>query len=156
MAKNISCIFTPLATIIFSFLVIEKAFSQIQENKIDTTSNVTTVPNKSSAYVKGITAMRARALAGVVLGLSSLIIGWRAKRSLTKGSNNSRNGAILALVLGSISFILSVIHLSITAGAVFGSGSGKAGAIVAIVLSLIGITFGGLALRANNKTASNN
>jgi hypothetical protein len=45
------------------------------------------------------------------------------------------------------------VHLCTSAGAVFGSGSGKAGAIVALLLALIGVTLGMLAFRSRqNRT----
>lgn len=103
-----------------------------------------------AAYVSGITAGRARSLAGVFVGLICLIVGWRAKSRSSKGEN-TRGSAILALVLGAIGLVLSVMHLILTAGAVFGSGSGKAGAIVAILLNSIGIIFAALALRKGNE-----
>jgi len=45
------------------------------------------------------------------------------------------------------------VNLSITAGAVFGSGSEKAVAIFAFVPNLIGIALGGLALRTRSAKA---
>lgn len=136
----------------FSLLIMAKVLSQEnqKENKPDTTNNITTTADSDSPVVKGITTGRARALAGAVVGLISLGIGWRAKIRSTGGTSNGRTGAIVALVLGLVGIILSVVHLSVTAGAVFGSGSGKAGAIAALVLALIGITLGGMAFRSRN------
>ncbi|AXY74157.1 hypothetical protein D3H65_09300 [Paraflavitalea soli] len=98
----------------------------------------------TSPRVTGITAGRARALAGAVVGLISIVVGWRARVS---NNANKRTQAIIALSLGAVAIVLSLIHLSVSAGAVFGSGSGKAGAIVGLVLALIGSALGGLALR---------
>lgn len=135
----------------FSFLTMTKVFSHEnqKENQPDTTNSKTTTDG-DSPVVKGITTGRARALAGAVVSLISLGIGWRAKIRSTRGASNGRTGAIVALVLGLVGIILSVVHLSVTAGAVFGSGSGKAGAIVALVLGFIGIILGGMALRSRN------
>ena len=58
---------------------------------------------------------------------------------------------MVALSLGLTSIVLSIVHLSTSAGAVFGSGSGKAGALVALVLASFGIILSGVALR--QKTA---
>lgn len=144
MGKVISSILSGGLVIAFFLFATEKTFSQISQD--DQVAD-TTKSGKSS-YVKGITPMRARALVGGVLGLASLIIGWRARKRAAAGiGNKGKNGAIVALLLGAISFVLSIIHLIITSGAVFGSGSGKAGAIFALVLSLIGMTLGGLVLR---------
>lgn len=98
--------------------------------------------------------MRARALAGGILGLISLILSWRARSRAVAGvGNKGRNGAVVALLLGAIAIVLSVVHLSVTAGAVFGSGSGKAGAIVALLLSLTGVVISGLVLRVKKYSA---
>lgn len=102
----------------------------------------------SHAYVKGITAMRARSLVGVALSLSCLIIGLKARKRSSAGMViKGRKSAMVSIILGAIAFVISVLHLMITSGAVFGSGSGKAGAIVAISLSLLGISFSTMGLR---------
>ncbi|WP_315816776.1 DUF6223 family protein [Paraflavitalea speifideaquila] len=125
----------------FFFLGTGKVFSQ-------------SVPDGTSPYVTGITAGRATSIVGGVIALISLILGWRAKASSSSSNlsgvgakGNRRTQAIIALSLGGIAIILSVIHLSTSAGAVFGSGSGKAGAIVSLVLALTGAALSGLALR---------
>jgi hypothetical protein len=151
MEKIISFILSAGLVVAFCFLSTGKTFSQTVQDKPE--SDTTTVTAKSDdgsspTYVKGITSMRARALVGVALGLISLIIGWKARKRANAGiGNKGRNGAIVAISLGAISIVLSIIHLNITAGAVFGSGSGKAGAIFALVLAVIGVTLSGLALR---------
>jgi hypothetical protein len=150
MKKYIPHILPVWLIIGFSFLVPAKVLSQTnqKENKMDTTSGVTTMPDGTSTYVSGITTGRAKALLGVVVGLISLVVGWRAKVRSAAGTGNGRTGAIVALLLGLIGIVLSIVHLIISAGAVFGSGSGKAGAIFALVLGLIGMTLGGLVLRS--------
>ena len=96
----------------------------------------------------GTTPARARALVGAVVGLISLIIGGIAlARSGRVGSG--RTGAIVALVLGVLGLILSVVHLAGSTG--FGTGGGRAGAIVALVLALIGTSLGGLALSRSRR-----
>jgi hypothetical protein len=151
MGKVISFIWSAGLVVAFCFLITQKTFSQTSqdEHKSDPTT-VATKPDEGSShtYVKGITPMRARALVSVALALTSLIICWKARKRAVAGvGNRGRNGAIVALSLAAIAIVLSIIHLNIAAGAVFGSGSGKAGAIFAAVLSLISITLGGLVLR---------
>ncbi len=126
----------------FSILAAEKALSQT--NPRDTASQVTA--DGAQPYVKGVTAGRARALLGAAAGLVSLVAGWWARRVAKRGGSG-RTGAMAAVVFGLTGIILSLIHLTASAGAVFGSGSGKAGAIVALVLSGTGLIFGWLALR---------
>lgn len=84
-------------------------------------------------YVKGITAARAVGLAELVLGLSCLVIALRAKKRA------AGKGALIALGLGFSAMVFSTIHFLFTTGAVFGSGSGKAGAIIAFLLGLLGV-----------------
>ena len=133
----------------FSFLVMEKAFSQANQkgDGMDTTSSVTAKPDGSSSYVTGITTGRAKSLVGTAAGLISLIIGWRAKLHSKRGNASGRTEGIVALLLGLLGIVLSVIHLSTSYNAALGSGSGKAGAFIALLLGLIGIIFGVLALR---------
>ena len=112
------------------FLATEQAFAQAADG--------------NPPAVTGITPGRGQALAGALVALVSLIMGWRAKG---REYPARRTQAIIALSLGGIAIILSVIHLGTSAGAVFGSGSGKAGAIVSLVLAVAGVTLSGLALR---------
>jgi hypothetical protein len=143
MKKHIALGLAAWLVIAFTFFVPEKAFSHVDQKTKD---SATTSPRAGSTYISGMTTGRARALAGVAVGLISLVIGWRARARSAAGIGNVRTAAILALVLGFIGIILCVLHLSVSAGAVFGSGSGKAGAIVGSVPSLIGMTLGWLAL----------
>ena len=148
MKKYIAYILPVFLLIGFTFLISEKIFSQSdqKENKTDTAS-VTTMPDKTSSYVSGITTGRARSLVGVALGLISVVIGWRVKARSAAGTINTKAATTTALVLGLIAIVLSILHLIASAGAVFGSGSGKAGAIVGLALGLIGVTLTRLALR---------
>jgi hypothetical protein len=154
MKKYISYSLAALLIILFSFVTTTKIFSQTNQegSKTETTDSVTTMPNGTSSYVKGVTAGRAKALVGVAAGLISLVIGWWAKARSAKGTSSVRTSVVVALVLGITGIVLSIVHLSTSAGAVFGSGSGKAGAIFALLLSLIGMTLGWQALRSR-KTA---
>jgi hypothetical protein len=139
----LSC-FTALLIVGLSFMLCESAFSQTN----------TTEAAGNAEYVSGITTGRARALIGGVAGLICLITGWMAKSRSSTGAN-VRVSAMVAVFLGLIGIALSVVHLSTSAGAVFGSGSGKAGAIVGLVLSLVGMTFGWMALKKNNERSTN-
>lgn len=137
MKKYVPFILSMCLIIGFSSLTAEQVFSQ-------------SAPDATSPAVTGITAGRAKSIAGGVIALISLIIGWRANSTNRSGAGNNANKrtqAIIALSLGGIAIILSLVHLSTSAGAVLGSGSGKAGAVVALVLALIGTALSGLALR---------
>ena len=104
------------------------------------------VTKTDDAYVKGITPNRAKSLVGVAAGLVSLVVGWRAKvRSSRTG--NARTTAIVAVICGTAGIILSALHLSMNANGAFGSGGGKAGAIVGLAISLIGMVLGAMALK---------
>lgn len=137
MKKNASFILLGCLLIAVSFLIPDQVFAQ-------------SAGDETSRTVKGITAGRAKSLVGGVLALVSLVVGWRANKvgsGMTGPSRNKRTQATIALSLGGIAIILSLVHLSSSASAVFGSGSGKAGAIVALVLALIGASLGGLSFR---------
>ena len=109
------------------------------------------------AFAVDLTAGRARALVGAVVGLISLVVGGLAlARSAGRiGTGNGRTAAIVALVLGLIGVVLSVVHLGSSSTGGFGTGGGRAGAIVALVLGLIGISLGGLALARSRRTRNN-
>ena len=92
----------------------------------------------------GTTPARARALAVAAVGLVSLIIG-----GVALARRSGRSAGMVALILGVIGVILSVVHLGGSTG--FGTGGGRAGAIVALVLSLIGAILGWLARARSNK-----
>ena len=101
----------------------------------------------SQPAVTGMTDARARANAAALVGLISLVLGGLAF------ARSGRVGATIALGLGFIGAILSVIHLTGSTG--FGTGGGRLGAIVGRVLALIGIFLGGLALARNRSSRSN-
>lgn len=95
-------------------------------------------------YVRGITPARVIGIIELVLAVGGLVMAWRAKKTL------SAKTAKLSLWLGACAILSSVIHFLITSGAVFGSGSGKAGAIIAGLIALIGILTAQSALRKIN------
>lgn len=113
----------------------EEIFSQT------TLSNTGTI---SKAAVKGITTARAIAMMEALLGLTSIIIGFRAKR------RSKKYLAKTALILGLTAIVFAVAHLITVSGAVFGSGSGKAGSIIAIILAVVGCLLGWFTFRSPN------
>jgi hypothetical protein len=138
--KNKVFYFLSAYIIIYLLLFTAKAFSQTSQN----TDTIT-------AYERGITSGRARALAIVVVGIISVVLAFNARKSTVKVTSNSRNKAIVALTISILTIVLSNVHLITSAGAVFGSGSGKAGAIVALFLGFTGTVLSGVALRKNGR-----
>jgi hypothetical protein len=128
-------------TIAFSFFTMEGAFSQ---DRKQTTGSAPAQTDGTSSYVTGLTAGRARSLVGVAVGLISVIIGWRAKARSDFGNSRPQ---VIAAVLGVTAIILSVVHLANTTGG-FGTGGGKAGAIVALALGVAGTALNVLRLRS--------
>jgi len=57
-------------------------------------------------------------------------------------------------VLSLSAVLFSIIHIFVTAGAVFGSGSGKAGSLFASIIGLIGIIVATQALRSQKPNSS--
>lgn len=143
MKKIIGYLLSLWLIIGLNFAAAEKALAQVAQNGNgpETTDSLVTKSGETPGYVRGITSGRARSIVAGVLGLISIIIAWRAK------TRSHKTAAKAAVATGLVSIVLSVIHLSTSAGAVFGSGSGKAGAIVALILGLSGILLGGMALR---------
>jgi len=95
----------------------------------------------------GMTPGRLEANIAASVGLISVVIGGLALA-------RSGNGRTVALVVGLIAMILSVVHLSRSTGG-FGTGSGRAGAIVALVLGLTGTILGGLAISRFRRSRQN-
>jgi hypothetical protein len=135
MRNATSFIIPALFTIAVFVFVTVKAYSQTSD---------------SEAYVTGITSARAKSLVGVAVGLGSLIIGWRVKIRSAVQTSTWRPWAMIALMLGLVALVLSAIHLSSIDGG-FGTGGGKAGAIVASILGIIGASLSGMALRTKRK-----
>lgn len=90
-----------------------------------------------------MTQARARALVWMVIGLISVVLGVIALRSRA-GAKAGRVASIVALILGLIGTVVSILHISASTG--IGTGGGRAGAIIGLVLALIGVVLGGLAL----------
>ena len=114
----------------FTLLLNLEVFSQVAESG----GNNSTLFNEGG-YVQGLTLARVVGLVELALGLA-------------------KKGAKIALTLGLGAVVFSAVHFFITAGAVFGSGSGKAGAIIAFVLGLIGVILAYLTLRSQNAEAN--
>lgn len=131
-----------------TILVFATAFSVVLPSALAFASNPSKQIEASgeAAYVQGMTAGRARSLAGGVLGLLSVIIGLRAKVRRSSNSGTSRRLSITGIIMGIVSVILSIVHLAFNMGD-FGTGGGKAGAIAGLLLGLIGGLLGALAFR---------
>lgn len=143
MGKIISFILSVSLIIACCLFAPVKIFSQTSEtvNKTGTTETKKSTLFNEDGYVRGITPARAIGLAELLLGILSIVFAARAKK------RSSIAGAKTALTLGLLTITLSIVHFVTTAGAVFGSGSGKAGAILAIILGLVGIILSGSVLR---------
>lgn len=95
-----------------------------------------------------LTSARVVSLLLFAIGIASVIIAFRSKK---RADDNSRKrSVIIASVLGLIAVILSAIRITASTG--FGTGGGKAGAILALLMGVIGI---GLATRTFLQTRNN-
>jgi hypothetical protein len=101
--------------------------------------------NNAYAGTYGITSGRLESILAAVAGIISIVIGRSALRSINHNSS-AKQKSMISLALGLICIIASGIHLVHSYSANFGTGSGKAGAIVALVLGVTGMVLGGLAL----------
>jgi TRAP-type mannitol/chloroaromatic compound transport system permease large subunit len=105
--------------------------------------------------VSGLTPGRAATLPAMVMGLVSLIIGWWALARSSARVDRRRIATILSIVLALISIVLSAVHLGGATGEI-GTGSGKLGAIVALVLAFTGLALSGIALTRIRRMAQAN
>lgn len=83
--------------------------------------------------------------AGAAIGLIGVVLGGWALTRYAGRPGSGRLGAVAAGVAGVISVVGGGLHSANSAGG-FGTGNGLAGAIVAMVLGLIGLVLSGLAL----------
>jgi hypothetical protein len=95
--------------------------------------------------VSGITPGRAASIISGVIGLISIIIGRLAIIRLATQAKTARVMSIIAIVAALTCIVLAVLQLARTTGG-FGTGKGRAGAIVAIVIGCIGLFLGAKAL----------
>lgn len=110
---------------------------------------------QATLFVQVFTMWRLASIIISVVGLISIVIGRQALARSTGPIGSRRPKAIAALRVGLTGVTLSVLHLAISKGA-FGSGSGKLGAIVALVLALAGTILGMMALNRSQRIAGNN
>jgi len=103
-------------------------------------------------FLQIITLWRLASIVTAVVGLISVVIGRQALARSSGPIGSRRPKAITALVMGLICVVLSILHLILSTGG-FGTGSGKLGAIVAMVIGLIGTIQGGLALARSRQIA---
>src|SRR5688572_13223768 len=92
-----------------------------------------------------ITIGRLTSVVTGIIGLISLFLGRQALVHAAGPAGSSRSKAIAALVVGLTTMFISILHLLISTGG-FGTGSGKLGAIVAMLVGLTGTVLGAMAL----------
>ena len=143
-------LFGVLLFIGFSILPVPQVFS----NDAPAGAEVNTNNRDSGGYVSGLTSARARSLVGVVIALVSVVIGWRSRSRKKAGLIKSKTLPMMALCLAGIAIVLSVIHLVSNTGA-FGSGGGKAGAIVALAIGIPGVIVNAMVLWSGNWPQAN-
>ncbi|HEY8894371.1 MAG TPA: DUF6223 family protein [Niastella sp.] len=99
-----------------------------------------------------ITTGRLTSIAIGILGLISLVIGRQALARSNASMRPRRPKAIATLIIGLTVVALSVLHLSLSTGGI-GTGSGKLGSIVAMLIGLTGSGLGCLALVRSRRMA---
>lgn len=85
--------------------------------------------------------------------MSSIIIGWRTKARYKNKGLVSKGWPIAGVTFGLVAVILSALHLTATNGS-FGTGGGKAGAILGLLVGLSGAVLSGLSLRLKSPPKS--
>ena len=123
--NKINSFFVAAALVVaLCFFMTEIAFSQITRvDKTEMTDEKKSTSFNESGYVKVITPARAIGLVELALGISSIALGFGATKRAKSGTDNTgQKRAKVALSLGVIAIVLSIIHQSIIAGTV-GTGS---------------------------------
>jgi Family of unknown function (DUF6223) len=113
----------------------------------------TGVSEPAATTVYGPTSRRLWATTSGALALVGVLVGGLALvRSVRRIGHGGRRGAIVALVTGPIAAVNGGLVLALATGGP-GSGNGVVGGAGALVLGLMGMTFGGLALRRSRRIA---
>ncbi|KAB7530280.1 hypothetical protein F8C76_01875 [Flagellimonas olearia] len=94
--------------------------------------------------IKGIALQRTLVMTEAAMGLTSVVIGLRAK------TRSEKSLARIAMGIGLITMVFAAVHLIMTWGVVFGSGNDRMGSLIAIVLALVGCTLSWLVLRSHS------
>ncbi|HEX6427784.1 MAG TPA: DUF6223 family protein [Niastella sp.] len=97
-----------------------------------------------------ITPGRLFSIVAGLVGLISVVIGGMAMARSARRISSGRLMGIVALVMALICIVLSGLHLATTTGG-FGTGKGRAGAIVALVVGFIGMMLGGIAVTRSRR-----
>ena len=105
--------------------------------------------------VSGITEGRAATILPLVLGLLTLVVGWIALARSAKQIKISRLMSAITLATGLPGVLIGILHLVRATGAI-GTGSGRLGAIVAMILCLVGMLLGVLASARSKRIAAGN
>jgi hypothetical protein len=104
-------------------------------------------------FLQIFTLWRIASIVTGIVGLISVVLGRQALTRSNGPIGSRRPKAIAALVVGLSCVSLSILHLVLSTGG-FGTGSGKLGAIVAMVVGLTGTVLGGLALARSRRMIS--
>ncbi|HWN28306.1 MAG TPA: DUF6223 family protein [Actinomycetospora sp.] len=107
-------------------------------NDVITALRAAGIPIATAGYELG--AGRTVPTAAAVVGLAAVIVG-----GLALARPGTRSRPVAALALGLVAALVGGLHAVSAAGGL-GTGNGLAGALVAVVLGLIGVVLGGLAL----------
>jgi hypothetical protein len=114
-------------------------------NDVITTLRATGIPIAAAGYELGVG--RTVPTAAAVVGLAAVIVG-----GLALARPVARSRPVAALVLGLVAALVGGLHAASAAGGL-GTGNGLAGALVAVVLGLVGVGLGGLALTRSRSSA---
>jgi hypothetical protein len=94
---------------------------------------------------------RIGAIVAGLLALTGLLIGAQALRRQKAGADTGRRGAVAALVAGLVGIIIGTTVVATSAGGL-GTGNGRGGGYVAIILGTIALILGSLALTRARRT----
>ncbi|MDF2188347.1 DUF6223 family protein [Paraflavitalea sp. CAU 1676] len=110
---------------------------------------------QNNTPVTGLTSARVKSLVGVAVAITSLILSIRARPGAGDPASQKprQNKLRLALLLGMAGILLSLLHLFYNRGD-FGTGGGRAGAIVALVIALVATLLSAISLARLKRKAA--
>ncbi|CAG7658688.1 DUF6223 family protein [Paenibacillus allorhizosphaerae] len=77
--------------------------------------------------------------------MNAIFAGLSLSRSIRRIGNGGRNGAIISVVVALIVIVYALIHMTMFSGD-FGTGDGRAAAVIAVVTGIISIVLAGITL----------
>ncbi|WP_159887542.1 DUF6223 family protein [Paenibacillus puerhi] len=112
---------------------------------------VPTVAFAESNVGYAITTGRIWSTVDALMGLlNAILAGLSLSRSIRRSGNRGRNGAIISLVVALVVIVYALIHMTMFTGN-FGTGDGRAAAVIAIMTGITSMVLAGITLTRSRR-----